>query len=520
MRILAPWETAWPAGVGLLLLWLGLARSGLSLRTIGPRTAALAAVVGLCLRLLWVPALGRHLYDGHEAEYWSLFVGERAPSRGGTVLYPAMQWLWAGLGAVLPHHEAVPVVIMALVGVGGALALGEAVGRLGGARAGQVALGLALVHPGLVAWSSSAYNVILPWSLGCLAFLLAVEIATRHRPQAALGLAWGAAALLTVACRLDAALILGPSLAVLLVAGPAGPRERLRALAPAGIGLLLLIPAVYPLVWPGELPGAGERALAFAVHRGWAWPLGVLGQPVGVVALLLGAGLALRRSRALPLLLLGGSAVSLLLLDTFDDLGERHILVLLPAAFTLIGLGVQAAPRLGLLPAALLGMGLGAELFALRTTYYGREEDFAASLPDDLPRWSPAVALGNGAGCGIVDESGLLDPGASRSEFNLLDAAEAEGLRGPGGCLWYCADALRWRWSSRAVADRAARLAHLYALRPRAVVVGEADMGYSCLLYEVGPRRCCAADPLAAPSSPAAGVKDERGAAPADPPAP
>ena len=78
------------------------------------------------------------------------------------------------------------------------------------------------------------------------------------------------------------------------------------------------------------------------------------------------------------------------------------------------------------------------------------------------------------------------------SHFNVLDAAEAEALRGEGGCLRWCADVQDWRWSSRGVADRARRMHRLYELTPVAVV-SEPASGYACLVWEVGPRRCCGA---------------------------
>jgi hypothetical protein len=523
MRVLAPWETAWPAGVGLLLLILGLwgCRDALRLRALGPLSLG-AGLLGLALRLWGVPALSRHVYDGHEAEYWDLFTGVRALSRGGTVLYPSMQWLWAGLGAVLPHHPAVPVLLMALVGVASALGVGEAVGRLFGARAGWAALAVVLLHPAHVAWSSSAYNVILPFGMGALALLLAVELAQRHRPPLALGLALGAASMLCVATRMDAAPVLGAAGGVLVAFWPSPGmlRPRLRALVPAVVGLLVLIPAVIPLVYPGELPGAGERALSFCVNRAWAWPYGPLGEPVGAA---LFAGLALLALRQRPLLvglLLAGAVGAHLGLSTFDDLGERHALVVLPVVALVAGLGA-----LGRLGAALLGgllLVFGAGLLDLRGRFYGSEEAFAEVLTGapfgDLPRIGVAEAKG---GCGWVNEHPALAADPPLSHFNLLDPVEADKSRGEGACLRYCLDVQEWRWSSRAVRDRAARLEHLYALAPLAVVEVP-DLGYSCLLYEVGPRRCCAADGGAGVGGalilpPSADVLDERGAAPADP---
>ena len=49
-------------------------------------------LLAVFVRLGWLPVFERHIYDGHEAEYFALFMHERVPTRGGTVMYPLMQW--------------------------------------------------------------------------------------------------------------------------------------------------------------------------------------------------------------------------------------------------------------------------------------------------------------------------------------------------------------------------------------------------------------------------------------------
>ncbi|MEC8423244.1 MAG: hypothetical protein VX000_05665, partial [Myxococcota bacterium] len=133
MRIWEPWETAWPAGAALVLCALAVASGGWRWVRIDRRDRAVAVgllLVALIVRLLVVPAWTMHTYDGHEAEYFDLFRGVRAPTRGGTVLYPAMQWLWWGLGRLLPPWPRLPMVLMACVGALGVVTSAALMRRL------------------------------------------------------------------------------------------------------------------------------------------------------------------------------------------------------------------------------------------------------------------------------------------------------------------------------------------------------------------------------------------------------
>ena len=95
--------------------------------------AALGGVIAL--RLWGVPALQRHLYDGHEAEHMAFFLGESTPGAVDTLRYPLMQMWWWAWGLVLPSDERLPVVISVVVASLGACALAGGVGRLAGRRA-------------------------------------------------------------------------------------------------------------------------------------------------------------------------------------------------------------------------------------------------------------------------------------------------------------------------------------------------------------------------------------------------
>lgn len=506
---LSPLQTGWPAMAAALVLLLGLALAG---RSLWPRrriALGLLAIVlvALVVRLGVLPALDRHVYDGHEAEYWDLFRGERQPTRGGTVLYPAMQWGWWLLGRVLPADPRLPVALMALWGSLSAAVLGAAVARLSLPLAGLLAAAVVALHPVHAAWSSSAYNVILPWGLGALALLATAslvrpETPMRPRQAAGLGLVLGAALALVLATRLEAIAWAGPCGLLLLAtrgAGTSPRRERLPALPGLLAGLALAGLAAWPLLFPGEVPGAGERALAFHTNWDLLLPHAPFDTLPTLALLALGASLAATRWPLPTAALVALAAGNHLLLATFDDFGDRHALTGLAGVAWALGAGALAttgrARRLG----AALGVGgllvTASGLPAMRAAFYAEDAAFLASL--EAPPWAGLpvyataqvpTAVAPPGQCGLVAEDPRVARDPPLSHFNLLDPAEAESLRGPDGCLRWCADLQDWRWSSRGVRDRARRLHHLYETRPVAVVRDE-ESGYACAVWQIGRRR-------------------------------
>jgi hypothetical protein len=517
MLELSPAQTAAPAGA-LAALLVGACAAALRAADrprIGLRAAAPWLAVGvaaLVVRLWVLPALERHQFDGHEAEYWDIFRGARPLSRGGTVLYPSVQWLWALLGALLPHRAFVPVALMATVGAAGAALIGALVARRVGRRAGLAAAALVALHPVHAAWSTSAYNVVVPLSLLALAAAAVDRCGAPVAPPLPLRLIAVAAGGLAVLTRLDAAPgLLFPLLLALSDAqqGGFGLRGLLRRWAgPLALTLPVVALGVYPLVVPGGLPGEGERGLSWAMHLLWRAPYAELNGLLAPAGLALLAGLAVSAAPRLAAIALISALVPHLVLATFDDLGDRHALLSLGPTALLVGLGLQGRGALrrglGALGGALLAAGLCLQLAALRPRFYGSEEALAEVLSGDLPwrdlpRWSLEAPPPAARGCTWVTESHRAPPAAdgapARSHFNLIDPAEAEALRaaGAGGCLLWVADLQDWRWSSRGVRDRALRLERLFHLRPLALVEDPAA-GYPWgVVIEVGPRRCCGA---------------------------
>jgi len=470
----APWTTVWPALPALIMALVG----GWGLRRRAQPDRYLWAILGVALvvRVLWIPAW-EHEYDGHEAEYLDLLLGQRELTRGGPMLYPAMQWLYRGLGLVAPHPIA-PLalnVLAALAGVGAAAGL---IGRLSTPQVGRAAALALALWGNLAFWATSAYNVTLPHTLGLFA-LWALAVWIRGDAPWAAGLLAGGAGALAVATRVEAWLLAPVGLALVILGRPRGAA---RALPGILLGAGLAAYASWLVLFPGTTPGAGQRALSFAINRlnfayfapfdsWWSAPIPLVG---------LGLGLARWPRLFAPMAI--WVLTTHLVFASFDDYGFRHTL----------GALVGLAACLGALTRARWGRPLaaaGAALLLLHThdvagRYYADEDAFAASLDPALPR----VGVEALADCALICEDGRIVPEAQqRSHFNLWDPAEAERLRAERGCLRWVFGVQDYRWSSRAVRDRALRLMALYETRPEAALTLEPGRPVG-LVYAVGER--------------------------------
>ncbi len=487
----AAWTTAWPSWLATLGLLVGF---GLVWRELRPPRGWLLATLSLTLlallvRFVWLPVPQLHYFDGHEADYVEFFTGQRAPTRGGTVLYPAMQWLYWGLGKALKGPGWL-LVISACAGLASIATSAALAGRLFGRRAALWTGALIALYGTHAFWSSSAYNVMNPLALGSLC-LWALLRAGQGDGVGFTVLATSAG-VLAVATRLESAVIAVPALLILLRWRPR-PLPRHLPVLLAGGGLAAA--AVIPLIFPGGMPGEGEHAFMWPLNLGlvdylapWggAWLL-----PLVVLAWLPepDPGNKLRRSslsRAGVLVLLGWALAVHGVMASFDDYGYRHAL---PAG---VALAVLAGGALGALrrwPAAIVGgtllLVLALDTHGIARLYYASEETFAAELPADLPR----LRVDERPACALVSEEARVVGERQYSHFNLLDPVEAQRIRDEGeGCLQWCPDLQDWRWSSRGVRDRAVRLLHLYPAAPVAVIEHR-ESGYACLLLQLGERR-------------------------------
>jgi hypothetical protein len=104
----------------------------------------------------------RLVFEGHESLYRDAFLGVSV--RASTQAYPVLTGIYALLGQATNDVRAL-VVFSALAGAAGVIGAAVWVGRTVSPKAGLWAGVLISVLPEHVAWSTSAYNVILPHAL-------------------------------------------------------------------------------------------------------------------------------------------------------------------------------------------------------------------------------------------------------------------------------------------------------------------------------------------------------------------
>lgn len=478
---LQAWQTAWPALPAVLMLLGGLWR--LRRELVPGRWLGAVLVLAVAVRTLVMP-IWLHQYDGHEAEYLDLWMGTRELTQGGTMLYPAMQWLYRGLGFVAPVEHG-PMLLSVAASLFSIAALHGLLSRLVGPRvalAGAAALALCGTH---AFWSSSAYNVVLPHAFAMTALWGVAVLARRGDPLGA-GLVAGGAAVLAVATRIESFALAPVGVAILLAWRPP---EYKRWLPPLGVSALLGAVAAALVVLPGGqvTPGSGQRALAFATNAtllDFFAPFDALWMlPVVLVA----AVLALRIRPGLFAPLLALAVGSHLVFSSFDDYGFRHLLNALAAVCAALGVLVRHKTTLALYIVALGG--LAWQTLDVRERYYASEQVYAETLDAALPvRTSVGSVEAGGERCALINEDSRIVPEPEQlSHFNLLDPEEAQRLRSEHGCIVWLKTVQDHRWSSRSVRARAIRLEHLYRTTPIAVV--KRDDGFVGELVEVGERK-------------------------------
>lgn len=466
------WHTAWPALPALLLLVVGL--WGLRRRVVWDRR--LLAVLGLALlvRVLVIPSW-RHVYDGHEADYLDIFLHRSPVDAGGTLRYPALQVLYAGLGAMLPH-PAVPVAVAVAFGLVGVAATVGLVGRLTRSETGlQAGVFVALWGP-LAFHATSAYNVIQPHALATVALWGLATLGRGGAPVSSSLVAGGAAAL-AVALRVETVLLAPVGLVLLAITRPRRPWAWLPGLlAGAALGLL----AARLVLWTGQAPGSGEYGLALWANAGnlaWLAPGGVWGSATALAVV----GVAVWRAPVLGWPALVGLVTLHLVGASFDDYGSRHLLNAAPLVAGCLA-AVLGGSRVGL---AAVTAWLAVDLAYVARDYYLPEERWA----ERIAHLGPRLRLDDLAPCARVSEDWRVAPEQGQlSHFNLLNPQEVAALKEEHGCLVWLEDVQDVRWSSRAVRDRAARVRHLYELSFRGVVE-DPSRGYVARAWEVGERR-------------------------------
>ena len=308
-----------------------------------------------------------------------IFRGERGISRGSVMLYPALQWLYAGLGKISSH----PWLLLSVSVAGSVLSITATFGigrRLLGHRAATAGAFLLAIWGNHAFWATSAYNVALPLGLGLAAVWGLLVCAEERESTRAAAFASGAA-VLAVSMRIEALLLAPLGLLLFLLRRP---RHRWVDWGLLTAGALLSAAAVALVLSAGPLPGGEERQEALASESGspgfWA-PL----DGWGGLALLAGGVVGLRKNpRAVgPLLLfLGALHVAI---SSFNDAGFRHSMLGIWAVALLIGT-LADSPR-GRVVVVLASMAMLLHTQDVSKRYYLPEEDFGKSLAEapDFP---------------------------------------------------------------------------------------------------------------------------------------
>lgn len=440
---LANWVPVLPASVGLLLLFWGLwgVRKHLSLS----RELFFILVVALVVRLFWMPT-ELHIFDGHEAEYFDIFRGERSISRGSVMLYPTLQWLYGGLGKL----GSSPWLLLSISVLGSLLSIAATYGigrRLFDRRVALTATSLLAVWGNHAFWATSAYNVALPLAFGLMAVWGLLICADESETTRAASLASGAA-VVAVSMRIET-LLLAPLGLLLFVLRR--PRVHWTAWALLGAGAIMSGLAIALVLSAGPLPGDEERGAAFALnvfHLGFWDPLhGWAG-----FALLGAAALGIWKSPRPTLPLLAFLLGLHLAISSFNDAGFRHSMLGLWAIALVLGLLANSGGGRLALVAVFGAVLLHTQDVAER--YYLSEEDFGKTLSQ-----APDFPFEDLSECVLIcEDSRVVSEGQQRSHFNLLYPNPNEDLWTEKGCVYWLLGVQDARWSSRAVRDRALRV--------------------------------------------------------------
>jgi hypothetical protein len=376
------------------------AASGVELG-VGPILGAALGVLIVAVLARWVVLpLERHVFDGHEALYLKAFLGENPPTSAKLMPLPAaLLALFGRLGqdpeTLLHLHLGLGVVCVVLGGLAAARGARPIVGIFTGA--------LLATAPAHVAWSASAYNVILPQTL--LMGALAVG-GLRGAPLYALA----------CACRVELALF---APAVALIGG--------WRLAIGALGALIAAPTL--------LDGGGPPLRPLGVVLPANLSLSALAGPVGTLPGLAAVAFAAPRSAWRPL---AAGVLGFVAMACFDDLGDRHLLF---PAFCLFVAAARAEGlwRLGL--AALLGLqmwGLG----SLCQRFYATAEVYRATVPAELPTITPPLPCVE-----LLDDP--IDPRSHWNHRGLWwghgDWPQADGVQ---ASLCWGEEAAHWAWTN------------------------------------------------------------------------
>lgn len=478
----------------LALLLFTLPAMTESLRRASHRTRlSLVGLLGLAgvLRAVVIPALSRHVFDGHEADYYDVWRGAQSSVGEG---YRASEWLaflydWGG--PLFGGNGQALVVLQLLLSLVSLGLIWQWTRDLAGQdRAGLWAVGIVSLDPVLGFWASSAYNILLPFTCSLLA-LVAVERAIRRPSAAMLGLA-GVAFAASVAGRPEALLVALPIAWRLL--------SHARRLLMVPRGLLALAAGLSLTAWPvlcgmKGLSGATSTDYMremfaqqwYGLYWFTPWQHGWVLSGLAV--------LSVRVVRRLP----GGLGLILMLVALitshhlayalFDDYDFRHTLLPRVAFVVWLVLGLEAVRgverlvglALALAVAGLLLLGL----LDVRHRYYAGPEDFYRY--ESRLQTSPYVNLENYRGCIFVAEDLYYGRFARASHFELYTHRDWARLQErSSGCVLFVYDLENFQASSRSIDGRALKVSELYRLELLGKVIDKQAEHYSLVFRVLG----------------------------------
>lgn len=454
-------------------------------------------LLAVFVRLGLVPALTRHTYDGHEADYFDAWRGVGHSLGVGYRASDWMGWLYSSVGGLFGGSG---LALMLLTLASSLLAIPcvyYVARRLGASPTGSaVACLLLAIDPVHAFWASSAYNIELPFVL-LMAAWASLELGNKTGQLAPL-LASGFFLSTAVAARAESVL-LAPVLLVRLLT--AGPRQRrplplmvwLGSMTPMLIHLALEAQAL-----AGQAPGEYAAELAQQQWSLWIYlspwsQAGIRELWLCVWVLTLARSPWTRAPLVLCLLLVLGQHAATI---RFDDYDFRH--TLLSRAALALGMGICWSAlceggRLARFRLPAMGV-VGALCLLLIWTTYGLGKRYYADWElflHDVPEFAsaPHLNLEQYKTCVFVAEDAYYARFMRASHFELYTQRDRERLSQRGqGCILFVLDLENYQASSRAIDGRAAKIAHFYSLTLLGKVV-DREAEHASLVYQVGPKR-------------------------------
>ena len=461
--------------------------------------AAGMSLLGLVVAAVVIPAFTRHGWEGHESFYLDIFLGKDNEEMHSSELLtsPLLRLVYLTLAA-LPGIGPWSMLAVSLLSGAASIWVAAQLVRVwtGSAAGGLAAALLVALHPHQAVWSSSAYQVILPYLLALssvLVLVIAVPRSTWSLYVAAAGL-WTLAA----ASRIEF-LFLGPALVVLIALGGRRALRNWQAWLP-GVGVAAALVVVHLLRLGGTVAerDASEPMAYYLGHIKqnvlWIELWHPYDSPLCWPALALGAVALASRWRVLAAIVTV-VIVFHLPYTIYYDYSTRHTLLSAVLLAAVAGAGIAYAWKD--LPFGPLAKGLAVTmalacavpsvgtLLTFRERYYGQSE--LIQTVEDRSAWEQPVDLDAylAMNCYLITEwVPLWDRTACGSHVNLADPVERPQLLADhDGCVLWLYDVDNVLWTSRDVHMRAARLQWLYDWELLGSVT--LDDGYEALVYQL-----------------------------------